>query len=56
MVRKLVDRDMKGAPARGIFIGYLKNTLKLPSFMEWAQSSGLDISTFLAEIKRGKLS
>jgi hypothetical protein len=54
MVRKLIDSDWEGAPARGIFFGYLKSTLKLPSFMEWAQAGGLDVSAFRAEIRREK--
>ena len=53
--RKFIDRDHNGSPARGFLIAYLKTTLELPSFTEWAQAVGLDLSAFRAEIQWEKL-
>jgi plasmid replication initiation protein len=52
MFRKIIDRDKNGIPARGMFLGYLKNAMTLPSFAEWAQANQVDVSKFWAEMRQ----
>lgn len=55
LARKLIDRDREGVPTRGFFLAYLKSTLKLLSFTEWAQAHAVSLVEFQAEMRRENL-